>query len=71
MTNDDLDLLKIELECEKFRLMSYQLDDLLEEYNKLMELRANIQFKFFNKYIILIDIFVAYRHIIYCYWLAL
>ncbi|MBR5954841.1 MAG: hypothetical protein IK021_05485 [Methanobrevibacter sp.] len=41
-------MLKIELECEKFRLMSYQLDDLLEEYDKLMELRANIQFKFFN-----------------------
>ena len=33
MTNDDLDLLKLELECEKFRLMSYQLDDLLEEYD--------------------------------------
>ncbi|WP_295595680.1 hypothetical protein [uncultured Methanobrevibacter sp.] len=48
MTNDDLDLLKLELECEKFRLMSYQLDDLLEEYDKLMELRGNIQFKFFN-----------------------
>ena len=47
MTND-LDLLKLELECEKFRLMSYQLDDLLEEYDKLMELRGNIQFKFFN-----------------------
>ena len=46
--SDDLDLLKIELECEKFRLMSYQLDDLLEEYDKLMELRGNIQFKFFN-----------------------
>ena len=48
MTNDDLDLLKLELECEKFRLMSYQLDELLEEYDKLMELRGNIQFKFFN-----------------------
>ena len=48
MTSDDLDLLKLELECERFRLMSYQLDDLLEEYDKLMELRANIQFKFFN-----------------------
>ena len=48
MTNDDLDLLKLELECEKFRLMSYQLDDLLEEYDKLIELRGNIQFKFFN-----------------------
>ena len=48
MTNDDLDNLKLELECEKFRLMSYQLDDLLQEYDKLMELRGNIQFKFFN-----------------------
>ena len=48
MTNEDLDLLKLELESEKFRLMSYQLDDLLEEYDKLMELRGNIQFKFFN-----------------------
>lgn len=48
MNNDDLDQLKLELECEKFRLMSYQLDDLLEEYDKLMELRGNIQFKFFN-----------------------
>ena len=48
MTNDDLDTLKLELECEKFRLMSYQLDDLLQEYDKLMEIRGNIQFKFFN-----------------------
>lgn len=48
MTNDDLDLLKIELECEKFRLMSYQLESLMEDYDKLMELRDNIQFKFFN-----------------------
>ena len=51
MTNDDLDTLKLELECEKFRLMSYQLDDLLQEYDKLMEIRGNIQFKFFNTYI--------------------
>ena len=48
MTNDDLDTLKLELECEKFRLMSYQLDDLVQEYDKLMEIRGNIQFKFFN-----------------------
>ena len=48
MTNDDLDRLKLELECEKFKLMSYQLDDLLAEYDKLMEIRGNIQFKFFN-----------------------
>ena len=48
MTNDDLDRLKLELECEKFKLMSYQLDDLLEQYDKLMEIRGNIQFKFFN-----------------------
>lgn len=48
MTNDDSDQLKLELECEKFRLMSYQLEDLMEEYDKLMELRDNIQFKFFN-----------------------
>lgn len=48
MTNDDLDTLKLELECEKFRLMSYQLENLLEEYDRLTELRGNIQFKFFN-----------------------
>lgn len=48
MTNDDLDNIKLELECEKFRLMSYQLENLLEEYDKLIELRGNIQFKFFN-----------------------
>ena len=48
MTNDDLDRVKLELECEKFKLMSYQLDDLLAEYDKLMEIRGNIQFKFFN-----------------------
>lgn len=48
MTNDDLDMVKLELECEKFKLMSYQLDDLLEQYDKLMEIRGTIQFKFFN-----------------------
>ena len=48
MTNDDLEQLKLELECEKFRLMSYQLEDLMEEYDRLMELRDNIQFKYFN-----------------------
>ena len=48
MTNDDLDRLKLELECEKFRLMSFQLDNLLEEYDKLIELRQSIQLKFFT-----------------------
>jgi hypothetical protein len=48
MSNDDIDNLKLELECEKFRLMSYQLGDLLEEYDKLIELRDNIQLKFFT-----------------------
>ena len=48
MTNDDLDKLKLELECEKFRLMSFQLDNLLEEYDKLIELRQSIQLKFFT-----------------------
>ena len=48
MTNDDSDMVKLELECEKFKLMSYQLDDLLEQYDKLMEIRGTIQFKFFN-----------------------
>ena len=48
MTNDDLDRLKLELECEKFRLMSFQLDNLLEEYDKQIELRQSIQLKFFT-----------------------
>lgn len=48
MSNEDIDKLKLELECEKFRLMSYQLGDLLEEYEKLMELRNSIQLKFFT-----------------------
>ena len=48
MSSDDLDLIKLELECEKFRLMSYQLENLMEEYDRLTELRDNIQFKFFT-----------------------
>lgn len=48
MSSDDIDRLKLELECEKFRLMSYQLENLLEEYDKLIELRDNIQLKFFT-----------------------
>ena len=38
---------KLEYDCERFRLMSYQLEDLLEEYDKLFEIRRNIQLKFF------------------------
>lgn len=45
MTNEDLQL---DYDCERFRLMSYQLDNLLEEYDKLLELRENIQLKFFT-----------------------
>lgn len=45
MTKDDLQL---DYDCERFRLMSYQLDNLLEEYDKLLELRENIQLKFFT-----------------------
>lgn len=48
MNNEDLDKLKLDLECEKFRLMSFQLENLLEEYDKLLELRENIQLKFFQ-----------------------
>lgn len=48
MSHDDLDKVKLELECEKYKLMSFQLDNLLEEYDRLMELRGNIQFKFFQ-----------------------
>ena len=45
MTNEDLQL---DYDCERFRLMSYQLENLLEEYDKLLELRENIQLKFFT-----------------------
>ncbi len=48
MNNDELDKLRLDLECEKFRLMSFQLGNLLEEYDKLLELRENIQLKFFQ-----------------------
>ena len=48
MTNDEMDRLQLELDCERFRLMSFQLDNLLEEYNQLLELRENIQLKFFT-----------------------
>ena len=48
MTNDEINRLQLELECEKLRLMSFQLDNLLEEYNQLLELRENIQLKFFT-----------------------
>ena len=36
MTNEDLQL---DYDCERFRLMSYQLENLLEEYDRLLELR--------------------------------
>lgn len=45
MTNEDLQL---DYDCERFRLMSYQLENLLEEYDKLLELRENIQLKYFT-----------------------
>ncbi len=45
MNNEDLQL---DYDCERFRLMSYQLENLLEEYDKLLELRENIQLKFFT-----------------------
>ena len=45
MTNEDLQL---DYDCERFRLMSYQLENLLEEYDRLLELRENIQLKFFT-----------------------
>lgn len=45
MTNEDLQL---DYDCERFRLMSYQLENLLEEYGRLLELRENIQLKFFT-----------------------
>ena len=47
MTNDSDDF-RLEYDCERYRLMSYQLDSLLEDYDKLIELRDNIQFKFFT-----------------------
>ena len=46
--SDELDRLKLDYDCERFRLMSYQLENLLEEYDKLLELRENIQLKFFT-----------------------
>ena len=45
MTNEDLQL---DYDCERFRLMSYQLENLLEEYDRLLELRENIQLKYFT-----------------------
>lgn len=48
MTNSEVERLELELECEKLRLMSFQLDNLLEEYNQLLELRESIQLKFFT-----------------------
>jgi DNA polymerase I-like protein with 3'-5' exonuclease and polymerase domains len=45
MSNEDLQL---DYDCERFRLMSYQLENLLEEYDRLLELRENIQLKFFT-----------------------
>lgn len=48
MTNDELDILKLDYDCERFRLMSFQLENLLEEYDKLMDLRQDIQLKFFT-----------------------
>ncbi len=48
MINDEIEKLQLDLDCEKFRLMSFQLENLLEDYNKLLELRENIQLKFFQ-----------------------